>query len=114
MGAHAARRAHEVGADLIPILSAVPPGATYAGRPQVVAWAYERPDGGRGFGFTGGHLQKNWGNPDFRTLVMNAILWTAKLEVPSSGFPSTVSEEELQQNLDPKPARKPEAKKAAN
>jgi hypothetical protein len=82
-----------------------------SGREEVLAWAVERPDGGRGFGFTGGHFQKNWGNTDFRTLVLNAILWTAKREVPSAGVTSTVSEEELKQNLDPKPAAK--AKKAA-
>ena len=55
------------------------------GRDEVLAWAVERPDGGRGFGFTGGHFHKNWGNDDFRTLVLNAILWTAKLDVPSDG-----------------------------
>ncbi len=55
------------------------------GRDEVLAWAVERPDGGRGFGFTGGHDHKNWGNPNFRKLVLNAILWIAKVEVPSSG-----------------------------
>jgi type 1 glutamine amidotransferase len=85
--------------------------AAARGRDEVLAWAVERPDGGRGFGFTGGHFHKNWGNPDFRTLVLNAILWTAKLEVPSGGVQCNVSEEELQKNLDPKPA--PKAKKAA-
>ena len=43
----------------------------------------ERPDGGRGFGFTGGHFHRNWGDPNFRKLVLNAILWTAGLDVPS-------------------------------
>ncbi|RMG38982.1 MAG: DUF1080 domain-containing protein, partial [Planctomycetota bacterium] len=32
--------------------------------PQHVAWAYQRPDGGRGFGFTGGHVHWNWGHND--------------------------------------------------
>jgi type 1 glutamine amidotransferase len=72
------------------------------GRDEVLAWAVERPDGGRGFGFTGGHFHKNWGNDDFRTLVLNAIVWTAKLEVPSTGIKSEVSPEELTKNLDPK------------
>jgi type 1 glutamine amidotransferase len=80
-----------------------------SGRDEVLAWAVERPDGGRGFGFTGAHFQKNWGNPDFRTLVLNAILWSAKLDVPSSGVQCTVSEEDLQKNLDPKPAPKKKA-----
>ena len=32
--------------------------------------------------------------------------WTAKLEVPAEGVSSTVTEEDLKMNLDPKPARK--------
>jgi type 1 glutamine amidotransferase len=72
------------------------------GRDEVVAWAVERPDGGRGFGFTGAHTHKNWGDPNFRKLVLNAILWTAKLEVPPEGVESRVTEDELKQNLDPK------------
>ena len=72
------------------------------GREEVLAWAVERPDGGRGFGFTGGHFHKNWGNADFRTLVLNAIAWTAKLEVPAGGIPSNVAPDELARNLDPK------------
>ncbi len=69
---------------------------------QVVAWATERKDGGRSFGFTGAHFHKNWGDADFRKLVLNAVLWTAKVDVPSSGVKSDVSDEELTQNLDPK------------
>jgi len=58
-----------------------------AKKPQATAWAFERKDGGRGFGFTGGHFHKGWGNDDQRKLVLNAILWTAKAEVPSGGVP---------------------------
>jgi hypothetical protein len=36
--------------------------AIAAKEPQHVAWAAERPDGGRGFGFTGGHFHWNWGD----------------------------------------------------
>jgi type 1 glutamine amidotransferase len=91
---------------ITPILSAVPPGSTYAGRPQVVAWAYERPDGGRGFGFTGAHYHKNWGDDNFRKLVLNGLLWIAKVEVPPDGVASTVTADDLSQNLDPKPPRR--------
>jgi putative heme-binding domain-containing protein len=55
---------------------------------QVVAWAVERKDGGRGFGFTGGHFFDNWGVEDFRRMVLNAILWTAHVEVPQEGVRS--------------------------
>jgi hypothetical protein len=56
--------------------------------PQHMAWATEREDGGRGFGFTGGHFHWNWGHDQFRKLMLNAIAWTAKAEVPSEGVPS--------------------------
>jgi type 1 glutamine amidotransferase len=105
---------------VLPILSAVAPESTMnrydgphegnpvvraavkSGEPQIVAWARERPDGGRGFGFTGGHYQKNWGNEDFRKLVLNAILWTAKVEVPAAGVECKVTDADLRRNLDKK------------
>lgn len=89
------------GADgVTPILSAKPPLATISrgngphsgndavrqlvkdGTLQVTAWAYERPGGGRGFGYTGGHYHANWENRDARELVLNAIDWVAGLAVP--------------------------------
>ncbi len=56
------------------------------GEPQHLGWCVERPDGGRGFGFTGGHYHRNWGNDQFRMLVLNGIAWTAKVEVPEGGI----------------------------
>ncbi|MGB0739884.1 MAG: ThuA domain-containing protein [Planctomycetaceae bacterium] len=68
---------------------------------QTVAWARERADGGRGFGFTGGHFHWNWGNRNFRTLVLNAITWTAHADVPADGVPSkTLTVEDLMANQD--------------
>ena len=68
---------------------------------QHVAWAHERTDGGRGFGFTGGHFHWNWGNEDFRTLVLNAIAWTAHAEIPDDGVPSReLSVDDLLANQD--------------
>ena len=72
------------------------------GLAQHLAWAAERPNGGRGFGFTGGHYHANWGNDDARKLVLNAILWIAHMGVPTNGVTSTVTEEQLQANLDAK------------
>ena len=80
-------------------------------KPAVVAWAVERKDGGRGFGFTGGHYHAGWSNDSQRTLVLNAIVWTAKAEVPAAGVVSKFSEEELKANLDKKTPRKPAAPK---
>jgi type 1 glutamine amidotransferase len=69
---------------------------------EVVAWATERQDGGRSFGFTGGHIHNNWGHDGFRRLVLNAILWVAKRDIPEKGVESTVTPEQLNANLDPK------------
>jgi len=74
--------------------------------PQTLAWAYERADGGRGFGFTGGHFHHNWGDDNVRKLMLNAILWLAKMDVPPEGVESHVTEAELAAHLDPKPAAK--------
>jgi type 1 glutamine amidotransferase len=80
--------------------------AAAKGRDEILAWAFDRDNGGRAFGFTGAHTHKNWGIPEFRTLVLNAILWTAKVEVPSQGVRCEVTEADLAKNLDPKPQRK--------
>jgi len=102
-----------------PVLTDVPPASTLrrrdgarSGNPEVrravangesqhVAWAYERAGGGRGFGFTGGHVHMNWQHDDFRKVMLNAILWTARVKLPDGGVPSsTPSKEEMHSNLD--------------
>jgi type 1 glutamine amidotransferase len=52
---------------------------------NVVAWARQRADGGRGFGTTCGHFYDNWKHPQFRKLILNALAWTARVEVPPGG-----------------------------
>jgi type 1 glutamine amidotransferase len=116
--------AEDAGMKFVPILVATPPDATrdgpyvypkgpYAhiqaekGAAEAMMWSVERADGGRGFGFTGGHFHKNWGNADFRKTILNALLWVSKIEVPAAGVDSSVSEAELSQNLDVKAAPKP-------
>ena len=84
--------------------------AVAASKAQHVAWAYRRENGGRGFGFTGGHNHLNWGNDDFRKTVLNAILWVAKAKVPKEGVPSKLTEDDLYANLDPKRGQKPRPK----
>jgi type 1 glutamine amidotransferase len=61
---------------------------------SVVAWAVERPDGGRAFAYTGGHFQKNWEKEAVRRLMLNAILWTAHADVPLDGVRSSLAETE--------------------
>lgn len=93
-----------------PILQAVPPDktrttkytATRKGEIETLAWAYERPDGGRGFGFTGGHFHRNWADENFRRIVVNALLWTAKVDVPEGGAKVEFDPADLNKNLDKK------------
>ena len=109
-----------------PILSAVPPASTMnradgphsgnpavrravAGRqPQHMAWVAERSGGGRGFGFTGGHFHWNWGDDNFRKVVLNALVWIAHGEVPEQGVTTKKpSQADLEANQDePKPRKK--------
>ncbi|MBA3698626.1 MAG: cupin domain-containing protein [Planctomycetes bacterium] len=53
---------------------------------RVLAWSFERANGGRGFGFTGCHYITSFDEPSLRTMVLNAIAWTAKLPVPAEGI----------------------------
>jgi hypothetical protein len=71
-----------------------------------VAWAAERPSGGRGFGITGAHYHSSWANDDFRKTVLNSILWTAKAAVPADGVKSKVTPKQMQANLDDKAPKK--------
>jgi hypothetical protein len=68
-------------------------------------WAFERPGGGRGVGFTGGHYHVNIGDPNYRKLVLTALLWIARVDVPPNGVDVAVTPEELNEHLDPKPSR---------
>jgi hypothetical protein len=80
-----------------------PGGEQALGSQQPLMWAVERPDGGRGVGFTGGHWHRNWAIDDFRRAVLNAIVWVAGMEVPEGGVVSLpVTEAQLNENLDPK------------
>lgn len=80
---------------------------------ETLMWVTERPDGGRGFGFTGGHYHANWANDDQRKLVLNAILWVAGVEVPANGVESKVTPAQLRANLDAKGGRGGAAPNAA-
>jgi hypothetical protein len=77
-----------------------------SGTPETMMWVYERPDGGRSFGFTGGHTHANWGDANQRKIMLNALLWIAKVDVPAQGVQDTITEADLAMNLDEKPARK--------
>ena len=80
-----------------------------SGRAETLCWSVERNDGGRGVGFTGAHFHYNFGNDGFRKLVLNAVAWTAGLEIPKNGLVTHRPDElELDANQD---FKKPEKKK---
>ncbi|MHC4744768.1 MAG: ThuA domain-containing protein, partial [Planctomycetota bacterium] len=100
-----------------PVLTAIPPDSTRKpgnsahganptvfgrkGMPEHVGWVYERPGGGRGFGFTGGHWHHSWAHNDYRKIVLNALVWISGLEVPPNGVESRVPTiAELEANQD--------------
>lgn len=62
-----------------PVLS-----AELEGGPTTAAWAWERPDGGRSFGFVGLHYHKNWREEMYRRMVLQGVLWAVKREFPES------------------------------
>jgi type 1 glutamine amidotransferase len=69
------------------------------GREEILMWTVERDDGGRGFGFTGGHFHKGWDNVQMRRIVLNAMLWVTKMDVPVGGAPFTLSVDESDARL---------------
>jgi hypothetical protein len=73
-----------------------------SGRAETMMWVSERADGGRGFGFTGGHTHANWGDVNQRRVLLNALLWIAKVDVPAKGVVDQITAEDLTQNLDDK------------
>ena len=64
-----------------PLLSAM-----LDGQAETVAWAYERPDGGRSFGFSGMHYHDNWRLTACRRMAAQGVLWTLRLPVPERGL----------------------------
>jgi type 1 glutamine amidotransferase len=65
------------------------------GRLETVAWAWERPDGGRSFGFSGLHFHDNWRLPEYRRLVAQGVLWTVKVPIPRDGLAVPVRDEDF-------------------
>jgi type 1 glutamine amidotransferase len=104
-----------------PIVAAIPPDKTREGKddahggnpdvragigkslPETTVWVSEGKTNNRGFGCTGGHHHWNWAQDDFRKAILNAIVWTAHIEVPEGGVVSKrPTVEDLLANLDPK------------
>jgi len=56
------------------------------GTSHPVAWAYERDDGGRSFGFSGLHFHENWQLPEYRRLVAQGVMWTVNVPISKAGI----------------------------
>ena len=56
------------------------------GNVETVGWAWERPDGGRSFGFSGLHFHVNWRHLQYQRLIAQAVLWSMKLPVQKDGL----------------------------
>jgi type 1 glutamine amidotransferase len=74
-----------------PVMSTVVEGSDYP-----IGWVYERPGGGRSFGFVGGHFHDNFGEKPFRQAVVNGILWTAHIDIPENGAPISITAKDME------------------
>jgi type 1 glutamine amidotransferase len=88
-------------------VSMLPPEAP---KREIVAWAVSRADGGRGVGVVMPHFYRNWGNDDLRTLILNGIVWSAKLDVPAEGVRVKLPDLATFQPAAVEPAPRPEKK----
>lgn len=67
-------------------------GARYVepAKPRVIAWTTERSNGSRAFSFAGGHYLASFDQLQVRKVLLNAILWAAKEQVPAAGVETTL------------------------
>ena len=87
------------------VTTMLPPEAP---KKETVVWAVEREDGGRGVGLVIPHYYRNWQIDDLRTLVINSICWTAKVEIPECGIKTTLPDLAVFEpdSVEPKPRPK--------
>jgi hypothetical protein len=82
-----------------------PRGRSTGGNADVVSWAFERPDGGRSFCFTGLDAHAAWSAAGVRQLLVNGALWTAGVTIPMSGAPCAIDASALRGHLTPRGSR---------
>ncbi len=61
---------------VVPVMQAV-----IDGQNETVAWAWQRGDGGRSFGYSGLHFDDNWQLAEYPRLITRGVLWTLKLPI---------------------------------
>jgi hypothetical protein len=96
------------GKGVTPLLRTWPPKATTKpeGLQDVIAWAYERPGGGRSFSFTGGHLHASLAEEGYRRFLVNGILWSAGVDIPQTGAKVNLDPKRLPEYLKTPPKKK--------
>ena len=77
-----------------------------SGRDETMMWAFERPDGGRTSGSPAATRTPTGAIANQRKIMLNALLWIAKVDVPKDGVKDNITAEDLTKNLDEKPPRK--------
>jgi len=68
------------------------------GKDEMVAWSWERADGGRSFGFVGLHFHSNWQLAAYRRFVVQGVLWALKLPIPEKGVNVDIERSKLELN----------------
>jgi glutathione peroxidase len=68
-----------------------------SGEEYPLGWTFERPgsNGGRSFGFVGLHFHDALKNEAYRRMIVNGILWSARVDVPESGAKVEITEDDL-------------------
>jgi type 1 glutamine amidotransferase len=66
------------------------------GKDEMAAWSWERPGGGRSFGFVGLHFHSNWQLPAYRRFVVQGVLWSLQLPIPAGGVPVELDSKKLE------------------
>jgi type 1 glutamine amidotransferase len=75
-------------------------GDPRGGESDIVAWTFDRTDGGRSFSCSGAHGHWEWANDGLRQLIINGILWTAKQKIPEKGFDVAIDKENMNLHFD--------------
>jgi|GEM_PF-1388470 len=104
------RMAEDARARLTPILTTAPPDRSRtsprsrarSGQEEIIAWCYERGNGGRSFAYSGADWHPNWEFESVRRVTINGILWAAGIDPPTVGASVALAPGALDRNLDRK------------